>query len=67
MKQYSNEKTLISPKSREPEFCAEEAKSLFLTIKAITDGGCDAEVKKINGHLKVIRVKKSVEQEFGFG
>ena len=67
MKQCSNEKTVKSPKNQEPEFCAEEAKSLFLTIKAITDGGCDAEVKKINGHLKVMRVRKSVEQEFGFG
>ena len=41
-----------------------EACRVYRTIQNITDAGCDAEIKKIKGRLKIFSVKKSVASDF---
>ena len=41
-----------------------EAFRVYRIIQNITDAGCDAEIKKIKGELKILSVKKSVASDF---
>jgi hypothetical protein len=41
-----------------------EAFRVYRIIQNITDAGCDAEIKKIKGELKILSVKKSVALDF---
>lgn len=41
-----------------------DACRVYNAIKTITRSGCDAEIKQINGTLKILSVKKSVPKEF---
>ena len=47
------------PKSKEEQARLEEAMRLYKVIDSITAKGCDAEVKRVKGKLKVQTVKKS--------
>ena len=47
------------PKSKEEQARLEEAMRLYKVIDSITAKGCDAEVKRIKGKLKVQTVRKS--------
>ena len=47
------------PKSKEEQARLEEAMRLYKVIDSITSKGCDAEVKRIKGKLKVQTVRKS--------
>ena len=47
------------PKSKEEQVRLDEALRLFKVIESITAKGCDAEVKRVKGKLKVQTVKKS--------
>lgn len=47
------------PKEKEEQARLEEALRLFMVIDSITAKGCDAEVKRVKGKLKVQTVKKS--------
>ncbi len=40
-----------------------EAHRIYQILQSITDSGCDAEVKKVKGSLKILSVKKSVATE----
>ena len=42
----------------------QEAYRMYSLLNEITNNGCDAEVKKIKGKLKIIRVKKQIATEF---
>ena len=37
---------------------------IYRIIQNITNAGCDAEVKKVKGELKILSVRKSVASEF---
>ena len=41
-----------------------EAYRMYRIIQDITNAGCDAEVKKVKGELKILSVKKSVASDF---
>lgn len=41
-----------------------EACRVYRIIQNITNAGCDAEVKKVKGELKILSVKKSVASDF---
>ena len=41
-----------------------EACRVYRIIQNITNAGCDAEVKKVRGELKILSVKKSVASDF---
>lgn len=41
-----------------------EACRVYRIIQNITSAGCDAEVKKVKGELKILSVKKSVASDF---
>ena len=41
-----------------------EACRVYRIIQNITNAGCDAEVKKVKGELKILSVKKSVALDF---
>lgn len=41
-----------------------EACRVYRIIQSITNAGCDAEVKKVKGELKILSVKKSVASDF---
>ena len=41
-----------------------EAYRVYQIIQNITNVGCDAEVKKVKGKLKILSVKKSVASDF---
>ena len=41
-----------------------EACRVYRIIQNITNAGCDAEVKKVKGELKILSVRKSVASEF---
>lgn len=47
------------PKSNEEQERIEEAMRLYKVIDSIIAKGCDAEVKRIKGKLKVQTVRKS--------
>ena len=47
------------PKSKEEQTRLDEAMRLYKVIDSITAKGCDAEVKRVKGKLKVQTVKKS--------
>ena len=47
------------PKPKEEQARLEEAMRLYKVIDSITAKGCDAEVKRVKGKLKVQTVKKS--------
>ena len=47
------------PKSKEEQARLEEAMLLYNVINSITAKGCDAEVKRVKGKLKVQMIKKS--------
>lgn len=40
-----------------------EACRVYRIIQDITNAGCDAEIKKIKGKLKILSVKKSMASE----
>jgi hypothetical protein len=40
-----------------------EAFKVYSLLKAITDDGCDAEVKQVKGKLKILKVRKKVAAE----
>ena len=52
---------IIKPPSEE---VVREACQIYSLLNEITDNGCDVEVKKIKGKLKIIRVKKQIATEF---
>ena len=56
-----DKKTVLGevPKSKEEQVRLDEALRLFKVIESITAKGCDAEVKRVKGKLKVQTVKKS--------
>ena len=56
-----DKKTVLDevPKSKEEQVRLDEALRLFKVIESITAKGCDAEVKRVKGKLKVQTVKKS--------
>jgi hypothetical protein len=37
---------------------------VYRIIQNITNAGCDAEVKKVKGELKILSVRKSVASDF---
>ena len=41
-----------------------EACRVYRIIQNITNAGCDAEVKKVKGELKILSVRKSVALDF---
>ena len=41
-----------------------EACRVYRIIQNITNAGCDAEVKKVKGELKILSVRKSVASDF---
>ena len=41
-----------------------EAYRVYRILQNITNAGCDAEVKKVKGELKILSVKKSVASDF---
>lgn len=41
-----------------------EACRVYRIIQNITNTGCDAEIKKVKGELKILSVKKSVASDF---
>lgn len=41
-----------------------EACRIYRIIQNITNAGCDAEIKKVKGELKILSVKKSVASDF---
>ena len=41
-----------------------EACRVYRIIQNITNAGCDAEVKKVKGELKILSVRKSVVSDF---
>ena len=41
-----------------------EAYRVYKIIQNITNAGCDAEVKKVKGELKILSVRKSVASDF---
>ena len=41
-----------------------EACRVYRIIQNITNSGCDAEVKKVKGELKILSVRKSVASDF---
>ena len=41
-----------------------EACRVYRIIQNITNAGCDAEVKKVRGELKILSVKKSVASDY---
>ena len=47
------------PKEKEEQARLEEAMRLYKVIDSITAKGCDAEVKRVKGKLKVQTIKKS--------
>ena len=47
---------------RAPEMT--EAYRVYRILQNITNAGCDAEVKKVKGELKILSVKKSVASDF---
>lgn len=51
---------IINPQSEE---VVREACQIYSLLNEITDNGCDVEVKKIKGKLKIIRVQKQVATE----
>lgn len=42
-----------------------KACKIYRIILNITNAGCDAEVKKVKGELKILSVKKSLASDFG--
>ena len=52
---------IINPQSEE---VVREACQIYSLLNEITDNGCDVEVKKIKGRLKIIKVQKQVATEF---
>ncbi len=56
-----DKKTVLGevPKSKEERVRIDEALRLFKVIESITAKGCDAEVKRVKGKLKVQTVTKS--------
>ncbi len=47
------------PKEHKEQNCVDEAVRLYKLIDSITAKGCDVEVKRIKGKLKIQTVKKS--------
>ena len=47
------------PKEKEEQVRLEEAMRLYKVIDSIIAKGCDAEVKRVKGKLKVQMIKKS--------
>ena len=41
-----------------------EAYRVYRILQNITNAGCDAEVKKVKGELKILSVKKRVASDF---
>ena len=41
-----------------------EACRVYRIIQNITNAGCDAEVKKVKGELKILSARKSVASDF---
>lgn len=41
-----------------------EACRIYRIIQSITNTGCDAEVKKVKGELKILSVRKTVATDF---
>ena len=41
-----------------------EACRVYRIIQNITNAGCDVEVKKVKGELKILSVRKSVASDF---
>ena len=41
-----------------------EACRVYRIIQNITNAGCDAEVKKLKGELKILSVRKNVASDF---
>ena len=41
-----------------------EACRVYRIIQNITNAGCDAEVKKVKGELKILSVRKNVASDF---
>lgn len=44
---------------------AEQKKALevYMTIKKITESGCEAEVRQIKGRYKILKIRKNIERE----
>ena len=51
---------VLKPPSEE---AVKEAFRVYSLLNEITDNGCDVEVKKIKGKLKIIKVQKQVATE----
>ena len=60
MERNSSMTKIIKPPSEE---AVREACQIYSLLNEITDNGCDVEVKKIKGKLKIIRVQKQVATE----
>ena len=41
-----------------------EACRIYRIIQSITNTGCDAEVRKVKGELKILSVRKTVASDF---
>ncbi len=44
---------------------AEQKKALevYMAIKKITESGCEAEIRQINGKYKIMKIRKNIERE----
>lgn len=56
--------SVISGNDDIEEFEIAEACRMYRIIQKITNNGCDAEVKKVKGELKILSVRKSVALDF---
>lgn len=58
-------KTTMADKMKPPpsEETLREACRVYSLLNEITDNGCDVEVKKIKGKLKIIKVQKQIATE----
>ena len=60
MDRKNNPEKRLKPPSQE---AVQEAYRVYSLLNEITDDGCDVEVKKIKGKLKIIKVQKQVATE----
>lgn len=44
---------------------AEQKKAIemYMAIKKITDSGCSAEIQSRNGKIKILKIRKNIEEE----
>lgn len=41
----------------------EKALEVYMIIKKITESGCEAEIRQINGKYKIMKIRKNIERE----